>query len=667
MRRFGSPGGTVVAKLYAGSGTFGSNDVPTGSPLATSATQNLSAISTAANTFVTFTFSGANRYLMSPGQTYVLTVEYTGGDSSNNFGVLVAAAGTSAGNLSVNDGTSTAGYGAFDAVMSAFGTLSSPPVASFTAIPTSGNASLLVTFTDTSTNTPTSWLWDFGDSNTSTSQNPTHSYGAGRYQVTLTATNADGSNTSSVTVIDALRPLVLASPVNNPASPSAGGTVTLGAAPSPPATDWSALGKEDEKRFLYKVSDSAGNYIGIWPDVIDDPMWTQQINSPGTTTAVRLSRSANNRLQSFLSLIAQDSSPLITQAGDQLVVTADQANTVGTGSDVDLNYQVDIYVAYGGWSYLPTQDGNQLVVTYGAPLGVRVFSGFILDYTSRYAADREEVVVTLASNGWELSNEPIRSGATTTLTYSASPIETQVKSILDTNPGKLSYSAISIANTGINVDGKFQLNTKLEGIESLFTQTTTGWYWYANPADNLLYLKPASVLADHIFILGKHIESLDLKRSIEGLVNDFYFVGGDTTPGDDTTMVFKHLTDSGSITSWRRGLQRVTDRRYTLSTSITNYWNRIDGDYGQPAYTTTIVISAGRYDVETIKLGQMVGFGNFGNFIDGILLQIVSLSYTPYKVTLQLGKPLQRQIDIIDDVDQSLSNEQYGAVPTAPS
>jgi hypothetical protein len=70
------------------------------------------------------------------------------------------------------------------------------PVAGFTATPLSGTVPLSVAFTDTSTNTPTSWAWDFGDGGTSTSQNPTHSYTAsGVYTVSLTATNATGSNT----------------------------------------------------------------------------------------------------------------------------------------------------------------------------------------------------------------------------------------------------------------------------------------------------------------------------------------------------------------------------------------------------------------------------------------------------------------------------------------
>ncbi|WP_048139886.1 MULTISPECIES: PKD domain-containing protein [unclassified Methanosarcina] len=72
------------------------------------------------------------------------------------------------------------------------------PVAEFLASPTSGNAPLDVTFTDSSTGTPTAWNWNFGDGTTSTDQNPKHTYStAGAYTVTLTATNAAGSNTAT--------------------------------------------------------------------------------------------------------------------------------------------------------------------------------------------------------------------------------------------------------------------------------------------------------------------------------------------------------------------------------------------------------------------------------------------------------------------------------------
>jgi PKD repeat protein len=72
------------------------------------------------------------------------------------------------------------------------------PDADFTASPTAGCGSVTTEFTDASTNTPTSWAWTFtgGVPATSTDQNPIVVFsGSGSYNVTLIATNANGSDT----------------------------------------------------------------------------------------------------------------------------------------------------------------------------------------------------------------------------------------------------------------------------------------------------------------------------------------------------------------------------------------------------------------------------------------------------------------------------------------
>ncbi|MBI3501021.1 MAG: PKD domain-containing protein [Bacteroidetes bacterium] len=75
-----------------------------------------------------------------------------------------------------------------------------PPVADFIGNPTTICVGQNVTFTDQSTNAPTSWSWTFngGTPATSTLQNPVVTYNtAGTYFVTLTATNASGSDTKT--------------------------------------------------------------------------------------------------------------------------------------------------------------------------------------------------------------------------------------------------------------------------------------------------------------------------------------------------------------------------------------------------------------------------------------------------------------------------------------
>ncbi len=74
------------------------------------------------------------------------------------------------------------------------------PAANFSASKTVDIAPLSVTFTDTSLGGPTSWNWDFGDGTHSSEKNPDHIFTAvGRYSVSLTATNARGSNTRTKT------------------------------------------------------------------------------------------------------------------------------------------------------------------------------------------------------------------------------------------------------------------------------------------------------------------------------------------------------------------------------------------------------------------------------------------------------------------------------------
>ena len=76
----------------------------------------------------------------------------------------------------------------------------SPPAASFQASPSTGQAPLAVNFTDTSTGGPTSWQWDFGDGQSSTARSPSHTYtDPGTYTVTLTASNANVSDTARYT------------------------------------------------------------------------------------------------------------------------------------------------------------------------------------------------------------------------------------------------------------------------------------------------------------------------------------------------------------------------------------------------------------------------------------------------------------------------------------
>ena len=89
------------------------------------------------------------------------------------------------------------------------------PTANFSSNVTTGYAPLSVDFNVVSTGTPNLWNWNFGDrTKNSTRKNPVHTYAkAGKYTVSLTVSNAAGSNMvvrSDYITVNALKPPVAA-------------------------------------------------------------------------------------------------------------------------------------------------------------------------------------------------------------------------------------------------------------------------------------------------------------------------------------------------------------------------------------------------------------------------------------------------------------------------
>jgi PKD repeat protein len=137
------------------------------------------------------------------------------GGKYDTYAPSAGTAGTGSGGGGCGGGTfPVGGDGGSGVVIIAYLTATPAPIASFTAVPTTGASPLSVTFTDTSTNSPTSWNWSLQGYGTNTShivnwstvQNPVASFTTGNFSIVEGAGNSGGFSLSSPAWINVSAP-----------------------------------------------------------------------------------------------------------------------------------------------------------------------------------------------------------------------------------------------------------------------------------------------------------------------------------------------------------------------------------------------------------------------------------------------------------------------------
>ncbi len=218
--------------------------------------------------------------------------------------------------------------------------------------------------------------------------------------------------------------------------------------------------------------------------------------------------------------------------------------------------------------------------------------------------------------------------------------------------------------TGLSLSYTFKINTILEGVKKCLDLSPSNWYWYVNPATSLLYFKETPTAATHTMILGRHMKELDLEVSIENLKNIVYFSGGDAGAGEN---LFVRAEDSDSLDDFPQGIARISDNRVTLSGTADALMDNFLDNNSSEDYIVQLKIPAIVYDISLFNPGDTVGFGGFGNFVDFLILQIVSLTREANIITLNLGMLPKRASAQIEAAQRSITDLQTVNNPANPS
>jgi hypothetical protein len=433
------------------------------------------------------------------------------------------------------------------------------------------------------------------------------------------------------------------------------------------------------KTYIYKVYDPSGAFVGVWNDVIDLPEYTQEINSLGSTMTVELARNSDSTETQTTDLVTDANAGIQTNRNETLTATIKSKNKLGAGTSIELNNRVDIWVYYGDVEPIldnygdPILDntGEPLLTSLGAPNGVRLFTGFISEINSRYG-NSETTIVQLASYGYDLNNYPVKNNAgELTVTYASQDPSNIASDLLAKfvaqSTGTYTKSTLdSIDTTGTTVSYTFRTNTYAEALQKIIELCPSNWYYYVGLGDNILYLRERETSPKHVFILGKHIKAFDVKSNILNVVNDVIYTGGEMSPDDEIDNILFRRTTATPASRTRRALRILNDSRVTDPTSADIIADALIAENNKIQYRSTIQIIDTTYDIEKINLGDMVGFRNFDNYIDDLLMQIVGINYTPDVVTLQLDTlplTINKRLEDIRRNQKVLENEKD---PTTP-
>lgn len=311
-----------------------------------------------------------------------------------------------------------------------------------------------------------------------------------------------------------------------------------------------------------------------------------------------------------------------------ITLTSGQAYTVrietdeyktGGGGIYPINFATNNFAASGSDGYVITNDN--FANTY-LPLGADLAFGL-----------------------WE-------AGLDTKVPFLSEDPSNIAKSIIDfarSRGAKINYDTDSIEMTGTEVSYTFNANTVNEALEKVLELCPTDWYWNYNPGTNRYSLKSLSANVARKFTNKKDVQSFKLRKSLTKLVNQVYFTGG------GAPALFQKTTDGVSRDTYRPGLLKISDQRVTdPDTAAIMSQAQIDR-YKDPIFIGTITITGAHpYPIEDIEIGEKVGFINYGDLLDNLVLQISGLTYNLDTVTLDLGVILPRVPKRIEDIKRNL-------------
>jgi len=257
---------------------------------------------------------------------------------------------------------------------------------------------------------------------------------------------------------------------------------------------------------------------------------------------------------------------------------------------------------------------------------------------------------------------------TTTTTFTSDdPITDMVSNaLLDYNARGGSITERDFEATGLSLTYTFVVATIYTVITKAIELSPTGFYSYIDLGTAEIDIKQVSSIPDFTVTRGRHVYELNLELSIEQVKNYLLLSGGDIGGGVN---LFRDYSDPVSASNYGLRTSTKSDNRITLNATADAIGDSLLDETSDEIQETVLTVLNEHIDITLLTPGKTIGFRNFGNFIDDMVLQIVRRepNFSDGVVPLVLGRLPIRATDQIQDMMRGLENEQTINNPSAPT
>lgn len=354
-------------------------------------------------------------------------------------------------------------------------------------------------------------------------------------------------------------------------------------------------------------------------------------------------------------------------AGNLLGSTTQAVNTSGVPTVVQFGFPSLMDVVAGeDYFFTVSVNAGQSISLYCAD-GNPYANGIL--YRSQYAGGSGGgSYVPHASGQYDMYFITYSGAPTTTVTYSTDdPVSDMAHGILlDYNLRGGYITERDFDATGLSLTYTFVVASIFDALTKILEMCPTGFYSYIDLGTAEIDIKEQSTTADFTVVRGRHIAELNLALSIEQVKNYLLFSGGDAGGG---TNLYQYYKDTDSANNY--GLRTVakSDNRVTLAATADAIGDSFIEENASETQQTSLVVKDEHIDISQLTPGVTIGFRNFGNFIDDMVLQVVrrEINFSDGIVNLTLGRLPVRMNDEVQRLIRGLADEQTIANPSAPS